>query len=295
MKSIPTTIVLAVALTASAFNAFAQNGVIAKVGSTEIKADEIRPVLAGLSEAEREALAADPALLSRTVRTLILQQILFKEATASGWDKNPEIAAQLERIRQGAVAESYLQSVAKVPEGFPTESDLRAAYEARKEELVVPKQYRVAQIFIAAPEGDKTADEKARARIEAVAKSLRAPNADFATVAREASEERESASRGGEVGWLTEATLQPAIRSKVTTLPKGGTSDPVRLNDGWYIVRVLETKDEHTATFDEVKDRLAALLRNERLRLNREAYLARLQQQNPIVLDELTLDQLIKK
>ncbi|MDX2081466.1 MAG: peptidyl-prolyl cis-trans isomerase [Terrimicrobiaceae bacterium] len=295
MKYRRTTLVTTLTIIASVASAFSQTGVIAKVGDTEIKADDIRPVLAGLSEPERQALAADPALLSRTVRTLILQQMLFKEAAAAGWEKNPEVAAQLERIRQGAIAESYLQSVAKVPEGFPTEADLKAAYDARKEELLVPKQFRVAQIFIAAPEGDKAADEKARTRIDAIAKSLRAPNADFAAIARESSEERESASRGGEVGWLTEATLQPAIRAKVTALPKGGTSDPVRLADGWYIVRVLDTKDAHTATLEEVRDRLAALLRNERLRLNREAYLARLQQQTPVVLDELALGQLIKK
>jgi len=275
--------------------ASAQDGVIARVGDNEIKADQIKPFLAGLSTTERESLLLNPAVLSQAVRTLILQQILFKEALAAGWEKNPDIVSQLERMRQAAIAESYLTSISKVPDGYPSEADVKAAYEARKDQLLVPKQIRLSQIFIAAPEGDKAADEKAKARIEAVSKSLKASGADFAAIARDQSEERESASRGGEVGWIAEASIQPEIRTKVSTLPKGGTTDPIRLGDGWYVVRVLETKDAHTATLDEIRDRLVAALRNDRIRQNREAYMAKIQQQNPIVLDELGLPKLIEK
>ncbi len=285
-----------IAIASLSFPAIAQdNSVIARVGTTEVKVKDIQPILAGLGSAEREALANDPSLLSRTVRTLILQQLLFKEALGAGWEKNPEVVEQLERLRQTAIAETYLQSIAKVPDTYPSEEEIKAMYEARKEELLVPKQFRVAQIFVAAPQGDKAAEEKAKAKIDGVAKALRASGADFAAIARDSSEERESASRGGEVGWLAEAQLQPEIRSKVAALPKGGTSEPIRLADGWYIVRVLEVKDAHTATLDEVRERLAAALRADRERLNREAYLARLQQQNPVALDELALGQLLKK
>lgn len=273
----------------------AQDAVIARVGDNEIKIEQIKPFLTGLTADEKAALESNPALLSQTVRTLILQQILFKEALAAGWDKSPEVVAQLERLRQGAIAESYIQSIAKVPEGFPTDAEVQAAYDARKDNLLVPKQLRLAQIYIAAPQGDKASDEKAKARIETVAKSLKAPNADFAAIARDQSEERESASRGGEVGWLAESSIQPEIRAKVSSLTKGGTTDPIRLGDGWYVVRVLDVKDAHTATLPEIKDRLVAALRAERIRQNREAYLAKVQQQNPVALDELGLTKLLQK
>lgn len=273
----------------------AQDAVIARVGDNEIKIEQIKPFLTGLTADEKAALESNPSLLSQTVRTLILQQILFKEALAAGWDKSPEVVAQLERLRQGAIAESYIQSIAKVPEGYPTDAEVQSAYDARKDNLLVPKQLRLAQIYIAAPQGDKAADEKAKTRIETVAKSLKAPSADFAAIARDQSEERESASRGGEVGWLAESAIQPEIRAKVSSLTKGGTSDPIRLGDGWYVVRVLDVKDAHTATLPEIKDRLVAALRAERIRQNREAYLAKVQQQNPVALDELALTKLLQK
>lgn len=271
----------------------AADDVIARVGETEIKAAQVKPFLANIADQDREALAKNPAALSQAVRTLILQQMLFKEALAAGWDKTPEVAEQIERLRQGAIAESYLQSISKVPDGFPSDEEVKTVYEARKSELKVPKQIQLAQIYVAIPkEADKAAQDKAKARIDEIAKA--AKSGDFAAVARDKSDERESASRGGEVGWLAEAQIQPDIRTKVSGLAKGSVTDPIRLGDGWYVVKVLDTKEPHTATFEEVKDQLVRLLRTERARANRDAYLSKLQQQNPVALDEIGLSKLLQ-
>ena len=294
MKPFPAlrTHIVAALLVLAAISLQAAEDVIARVGDQEIKASQILPYLNNLSEADRSALLKNPAALSQAVRTLILQQILFKEAASAGWDKTPEIAAQLDRLRQGAVAETYLQSIAKVPDGYPSEDDMKAVYEARKADLQVPAQIRLAQIYIAIPkDAAKDAQDKAKLRIDEISKTAKA--GDFSAVAREKSEERETASKGGEVGWLAESQIQPEIRSKVASLPKGAVTDPVRLPDGWYVIKVLDVKEAHTATFDEVRSQLITALRNERARANREAYLAKLQQQNPVALDELGLSKLL--
>jgi parvulin-like peptidyl-prolyl isomerase len=294
MKPFPAyrTHIVAALLVLAAISLQAAEDVIARVGDQEIKASQILPYLNNLSEADRSALLKNPAALSQAVRTLILQQILFKEAASAGWDKTPEIAAQLDRLRQGAVAETYLQSIAKVPDGYPSEDDVKAVYEARKADLQVPAQIRLAQIYIAIPkDAAKDAQDKAKLRIDEISKTAKA--GDFSAVAREKSEERETASKGGEVGWLAESQIQPEIRSKVASLPKGAVTDPIRLPDGWYVIKVLDLKETHTATFDEVRSQLITALRNERARANREAYLARLQQQNPVALDELGLSKLL--
>ena len=270
----------------------AADDIIARVGDQEIKASQVTPYLENLSEQDRAGLLKNPGALSQAVRTLILQQVLFKEAIASGWDKTPDVAAQLERLRQGAIAETYLQSIAKVPEGYPSETDVKTIYEARKADLQVPAQIRLAQIYIAIPkDAPKDAQDKARTRIEEISKTAKA--GDFASVARDKSEERETASRGGEVGWLAETQIQPEIRAKVASLSKGAVTEPVRLADGWYVVKVLDVRDAHTATLDEVRDQLVRALRNDRARANREAYLSKLQQQTPVSLDELGLSKLL--
>ncbi len=267
---------------------------IARIGTEEISPEKIRAYLDNLSPTDRSALEKQPALLNQAVRALILQQVLFKEAQSAGWEKQPEVLERLDRVRQGIVVESYLEAVTKVPEGYPTEAEVKAAFESKKDTLILPRQFQLAQIFVEQTGPDKASADKAKQRIDELSKKVRATGADFAAVARAESDETETAARGGEIGWLAESSLQPEIRSRVATLGKNAVSEPVRLDDGWYLVKVLDLKESRPATFEEVKPQLVQLLRNERARLNREAYLAKLQQQNPMAINELALAKLLQ-
>jgi len=272
----------------------ADSAVIAKVGDTTIKLDEIKPFFAKLSETDRDALTKNPSALNQVVRKLIIQQLLYKEALASGWEKQPEVIAQLEQLKQGAIAETYIQSIAKVPDNYPTAAEVEATFDAKKATLIVPRQLQLSQIYVPRPsDQDKAAVDKAAARVEAIAKSLKAPNADFAAIAQSVSTDPELNGRGGEIGWLTETDIQPEVRSRISSLPKGGLTEVIKLPDGWYILKVQDIKESRPATLDEVRDQIVQALRNERARLNREAYLAKIQQQNPVSINELELSQLI--
>jgi parvulin-like peptidyl-prolyl isomerase len=266
----------------------ASDPVIARSGERDITASQIRPYLSGLGDAEREALEKNPAALSQAVRTLILQQLLLKEATAAGWDKSPEIAGLLARVRDAAIAESYLENVAKVPAGYPSEAETRELYELRKADLRLPKQYRLAQIFIAA------APDKAAAKSEAESLLKEAKSGDFAALAKSQSDEPRSAAEGGEIGWLAEESIQPAVRKALEGAGKNAIAGPIELGDGFYIVKVLDIREPRTASYDEVKEKLAAALRQERAALNRQSYLQRLQSESPVTLNEIALPALLK-
>jgi len=272
----------------------AESSAIARVGGEEIPPEKIRAYLDTLGEADRAALEKNPALLNQAVRALILQQVIFKEAQTAGWDKQPVVIERLERARQGIVIESYLETVAKVPDGYPAEAEIKAAFDARKDTLILPRQLQLGQIFVEQTGPDKASADKAKLRIDEISKKIKQPGADFSAIARTDSDERETAARGGEVGWVAENALQPEIRSRVTGLAKNAVSEPVRLGDGWYVLKVLDLKESRPATFEEVKPQLAQALRTERARLNREAYLAKLQQQNPMAINELALAKLLQ-
>jgi hypothetical protein len=274
------------------FAADAPPEIIARIGSEDIRADTIRPYLDALSPADRAALAENPQVLSQTVRTLILQQVLLKEAIATDWDKRPEIQTRLDQARQALIADSYLAEVAKVPDGYPSGAEILEVYDARKAELQVPKQYELAQIYLAsATNGTPLQEAAIKQRVEAVQAKLK--NSDFADVASTHSDEKQSGARGGNLGWITDANLQPEILKAIADLKKGVTSGPIKLDDGTYFVQVLDVKDTRTATLDEVKDRLVQLLREQRARLNRDAYLTRLQQQTPMTVNEISLTSLL--
>lgn len=283
------------ALAADPSQATSDSGVIARIGDTEVKFDEMRASIESLDAREQAALARDPSLLNQVVRTFLVRRVVLKEALAKKWDQEAAVAAQIQRARDNTIVETYLQSVSKPADTYPTDAEVQSAYESRKTQLLVPKQFRLAQIFIALPKtADKTTTEKAQSKLEAVKKSLHQSGADFAAIAKANSEEPESAARGGEIGWLAENQVQPEVRPQVTSLSKNATSEPIRLEDGWHILKVLEIKEAYTPTLDEVRTQLVQQLRNEKTQSNSQAYLAKLLQQSPVAINELALSKLLK-
>ena len=270
--------------------------VIARVGDTEIKLDEIRASIESLDSRDQAALARDPSLLNQTVRTLLMRRVVLKEALAKHWDTEPAVATLIQRARDNTVVESYLQSVSKPPDSYPSETELQTAYDARKSQLLVPRQFRIAQIYVALPKNaDKATTEKAQNKLEGIKKGLHQPGADFATVAKAQSEESESAARGGELGWLTENQIQPEVRSQLGSLTKNSISEPIRLDDGWHILKVIDIKEAYIPALDEIRTALAQQLRNEKTQAHSQAYLAKLLQQTPVAINELALSKVLGK
>jgi parvulin-like peptidyl-prolyl isomerase len=274
----------------------ADGNVIARVGDTEVKLDDIRSAIESLDARDQAALAKDPSLLNQTVRTLLMRRLVLKEALAKHWDTEPAVATLIQRARDNTVVESYLQSVSKPPDSYPSEAELQAAYDSKRPQLLVARQFRIAQIFVALPKNaDKAGTDKAQTKLDTIKKSLHQSGADFATVAKGNSEEPESSARGGEIGWLSENQIQPEVRSQLGSLTKNSISEPIRLDDGWHILKVIDIKEPYTPTLDEIRGALTQQLRNEKTQANSQAYLGKLLQQTPVAINELALSKVLNK
>lgn len=265
--------------------------VVARIGDMDVTIEEVRTFLDTLPSADREALGGNPALLSQAVRQYLLGRQVLREAKEKKFDQRPETKTALD----AALAELYLQSVSTPPDGFPSEADLQTAYEANKTAFVTPRQYRLAQIYIAAPKGDKAAEEKAKAKLAEVQRSLKARDADFGRIAAQLSDMKGEADKGGEIGWVAETQIVPEIRSLAAGLAKGGISEPLRLEDGWHIVRLIDTKPAGTLPLAEIKGALSERLRQARAQQLRQAHLAELVQKNPPILNEMILSKITAK
>jgi parvulin-like peptidyl-prolyl isomerase len=265
--------------------------VVARVGSTNISADEVRSYIAALAPREQAAVTKDPALLSQAVRLLLTNRLVLQEALGKKWDQQPAVAAQLERVRENAVIELYLQSVTTPPSNFPNDEEVQKVYDANRSAMLVPRQFELAQIFVAvSKDADKAAEDRARQRVDEIVRKLKAPGADFAAIANAGSETKD----GGNLGWLAENQIRPEIRAQVMGLAKNAVSEPMKLDDGWHILELIDTRASYTRTLPEVRDQLVQQMRSERSALLRRAYLAELQKQHPPVLNELALSGLFE-
>ncbi|MDB5608141.1 MAG: peptidylprolyl isomerase [Bradyrhizobium sp.] len=118
---------------------------------------------------------------------------------------------------------------------------------------------------------------------------MKAPGADFAAISGTDGD----SGAGGDLGWLAETQIIPEIRSQIIGLAKGAASEPIRLDDGWHILKLLDTKASYTRTLPEVRDQLVQQMRTERAAMLRRAYIAELLKQHPPVLNELALSNLL--
>lgn len=270
--------------------------VIARVGAVDVTLEEVKAALEKLDAREQEAIGRDPALLNQVIRLLLVQRLVLNEAKAKKWDEQAAVKAAMERARESAITESYLQSVSKPTAGYPSEVELQAAYEAAKPSLMVGKQWKLAQIYIAAPEGASKAEgDKAAAKLAEVKKGLAEKGADFAALARQYSDEPNSAGQGGAIGWMLAAQIQPEIREVASALGAGMQAEVVRLKDGWHFLKCLEVKEAATPPLEQVRGALSLRLQQERAQAKRQAYLASLLEQNPVAINEVTLAKALSK
>lgn len=286
----PLSVAVALAALALAYPATADE-VIARVGTVDVTATEVRALLDGLSAQQREALSKDPAALGRMLRQLLAGRLLLAEAEARKWDQRPEVAAAIERARQSVIAESYLKTKAVAPADYPSDADIASAYDANRTSFLVPRQYRLAQIFIALPQGaDKAAEAAAQKKLAAVQAALKPKNADFLGLARQFSDEEGA---GADPAFASEATIRPEIRERVAGLAEGGVTEVIRLDDGWHVVKLIETRAAYTRPLEEVRPQLVEALRRERGQMEAQAYMAGLLQANPAAINEIALSRLL--
>ncbi len=108
---------------------------------------------------------------------------------------------------------------------------------------------------------------------------------DFAELARLQSEDP-SASRGGDLGWLSPGDVVPEFERAMNALEPGQTSDPVQSPFGWHLIQVIERRSE-----DMSKERQRVIARQAiRARKSDEAYEEWVRQQRDRAYVELRLE-----
>jgi len=242
---------------------------VGTMGSQQLRTQDLKRVIDAQPPEVRKQLATDLGALDRLVRSELVRQAILTEARQKQWDKKADVQLLMERARDQVLITSYVNDLARPVANYPSEDEIKGFYEASKASFTVPAEYQLAQIFVQAPdESDKVAVAAALKKAsDLAARVKRAPN-DFAKIARESSEHKDSAAKGGDLGWLPETQLIPEIRASVVRMTRGELSPPIRSTTGWHIVRLIDRKPSTTRPLSEVRDTVVA---NMRLRKAQEA------------------------
>ena len=151
-----------------------------------------------------------------------------------GWRSLDEIPSTFANAIQGLQVGQLLGPI-RGPSGF----QLLKLVETRDATQAAPQmvtQYHARHIFVRT--GGQLDDAQAKAKIDTLAARL-AGGADFATLAKESSDDANSATKGGDLGWFTVETFGPEFGTKVASLQDNQVSEPFKSSAGWHIVQRL--------------------------------------------------------
>ncbi|MBA3240244.1 MAG: SurA N-terminal domain-containing protein, partial [Acidobacteria bacterium] len=158
------------------------------------------------------------------------------------------------------------------------DNEVEAFYNANKDRFVSPRGVALSAIFADALDGagqfpdDAKSDLEAKTKIDTIYTQLRG-GADFATVARQRSEDQ-SLLRGGDYGFWDEARLKQAglpaelVSNLFGAMRPGDLTAPIRLDDGRYVLLKLTDRrlqnEPQTLETPGVRDQIKKALVDER-------------------------------
>lgn len=252
---------LVVELPAEAIRSAEPGRVIARFGERAVTAGDLGRWLGGPGRAGAIELGDD------ALRAFLLERARLhaaaRRAAELHLDAAAEVGAQLAWGRLRILATEEMGR--RVRESFqkPTDAELRARFESSRQRRVQPARFRASVLRFGWEE--LPPPERFR-KAEALLARVRAGRLSFEQAARELST-HPSASRGGDLGWLTSrglADLGPSVVATIKQLEVGAVGPLVQQDAALWAVRLTGREPERPQTFEEARRDLQREVGNER-------------------------------
>jgi peptidyl-prolyl cis-trans isomerase D len=144
-----------------------------------------------------------------------------------------------------------------------TDREIETYFGEHKEEFQQPEEVCASHILVkvkAHPEdAEGHTDAEAKKLAEGILADLKA-GGDFAAIAKARSEDKGSASRGGDLGCFQRGSMVPEFDEAAFGLAPGQTSDLVKTSFGYHVIHVSAHHEESTPALSQVKDRIRSTL-----------------------------------
>jgi peptidyl-prolyl cis-trans isomerase C len=219
-----------------------EDKVVAIVNGYEIKASEVRmafdDVVGQLPNIPRKLRY--PFVVEFLVERHLLAQLANKEGISDTEDYKRRLAAyQAKALRDSFLAQKIGPEV--------SEAEMKLAYDEEAKKLTDTERLRARHILVASEKEAKDilAKLKKGEKFEALAKQYSLDG---------------SKDYGGDLGYFTQPEMVPEFSKAAFSLEKGKTSEPVKTDFGWHIIRVEDRKMGQAQPYDQVKGAIRNVL-----------------------------------
>ena len=285
---------------ALAFEAFAADlppDVLVRSRWMDLTRQDYEAALAGIPENMRDEFATSPKRVQGVLNNLVLNKTLAAQAIAHGTQASSEFAASEGTDRERALAAAELRRIdAEASADFDRKIDAfvakaREIYALERDKYRIPETIRLSDIAVAIKDrGDEAALARAReARARLVA------GADFATVAREYSDDPTTRDKGGVLPFVSAKDLVPPYAKGAFALTRiGEISEPIKEPAAYHVVRLEERRPSRPQTFDEAREAILQTLRQRYVAEQRDLRIRAINSDPDLQVNQPAIEALVK-
>ncbi len=224
----------------------------------------------------------------RKIDYLILDKEKFKSSATPSDDKIKKYYQDNQKnyVTKEQVKISYIVlDEAELASQVSVDDDaLHTFYDQEQDLYTTPEARKVSHILIKTSQGDgadKFSDAENRAK--AIHAKLVA-GADFSELAKAKSDDKLSAGKGGDLGFISPGDMDPAFEKTLFSMSVDSISKPIKTAQGYHILKLIEVKPAKVKSFDEAKDEVEKEYRQreaEQMLIEKSELLVTLSYENP--------------
>jgi peptidyl-prolyl cis-trans isomerase C len=222
--------------------AMAEDKVVVVINGHEIKTSEVEIAAEdiALQLGDLPAKLRYPFLIEYLVERHLLAQAAVKQGIAD----TEEYKQRLAFYQAKALRDAYFNSAIKPS---VTEEEVKAAYDKEASKVKVSERVRARHILV-------QTEKEARDILARLNKGEK-----FEDIAKQVSLDG-SKDYGGDLGYFSAEEMVPEFSKAAFTLKIGETSEPVKTDYGWHVIKVEDRKQGGAQPFDQVKAGIKAVL-----------------------------------
>lgn len=234
------------------------------------------------AQAAKQKIVPDQAIVDKEMQAIAQRYASPEEFQKALQSQGGTEAGLRKSLEENLAVQKLLEEAAKVAPA-PTDAEIQKFYNDNPTKFDLPERVRAAHILLSV-DPKSTAEQKAeiRKKLEGIRADIEAGKIAFADAATKFSQDKGSASTGGDLGFFTRGQMvKPFEDAAFSALP--GTLTPVvETAYGFHIINVMEKKPAGKATLEDTKEKIREYLDQTAKRKVVRDFLANLKTQTTI-------------
>lgn len=246
-------VLMIVGILCIAFIAFGQKSekkTIVKIGKQNLTLKDFKEYLNQSRISENTFESLNPDIKKRLLDQFVREKLFFTAAKDAKTELTQEQKKNLERLTTMYTIRNYVDRL--IQENPVTETEIKTVYEKNPQEYKTPERRKLRHIIV--PTEEKAKEILQQLKSGAKFEDLASQNNTDATK-----------QRGGDLGWAQKGVFVKEFENVAFSLKKGETSDIVKTQFGYHIIRVDDITPETQRTLQDVSQDIKRKLEQQRV------------------------------